>query len=466
MTFFAKEEPQQGEKTLSAICDPLIEECHFKTPEDESMRYYSSKDGIYKEGAKRVVEQIVRQQINHNITKHEMNEILYYIENLTFVPLSEFDKYPEWQHVGNGWININSSEFKEHSPDMLSLRKLPVEYKPDASCPEIFKFLESTLDDESMAIILRMIAYCLLNYSKYEVAFILVGEGANGKSTLIKLIKAFIGPDNCSAVSLQDIAADKFAKAELAGKMVNLFADLKSTKVKDGDFKPIVSGDRIQVQRKYGQPFTLENTAKLIFATNNIPETEDDSYAYFRRWVIVPFNRTFEGDNKDVNILERITTPEELSGLLNWSLIILRQLIREGGVEHSDIAEVKKQYQLGASRIQDFINDCCILGQDQSVRTVDLSNALANYCKSKGTKYLDIRELGKKLADIGIEHKQRKIKGQQSWWYFGIGLKKTVTESQTDLLLPCIDANNIVEGSNDEITVTTVTPTKQEGELN
>jgi putative DNA primase/helicase len=105
----------------------------------------------------------------------------------------------------------------------------------------------------------------------------------------------------------------------------------------------------------FRQPFDFENTAKLIFSTYDIPETVDDSYVYFSRWVIMPFNHTFEGENKDVNLLEKLTRDAVLSGLLIWALAMLRQLEMEGGFQHSDINEVKKQYQLGAGKIHEFI---------------------------------------------------------------------------------------------------------------
>ena len=168
----------------------------------------------------------------------------------------------------------------------------------------------------------------------------------------------------------------------MQGKMVNLHPDLKADKIKDGGyFKALVSGDRIKAERKYGQPFELENKAKLLFSANEIPETDDESYAYFRRWVIVPFNHTFEGENRDTNLLEKLITPEELSGLLYWTLICLRLLIREKGFGDTDIDDIRKQYQLGASKIDDFIKECCDLGEDKRVRIAEFNNSLSNYCK-------------------------------------------------------------------------------------
>ena len=109
--------------------------------------------------------------------------------------------------------------------------------------------------------------------------------------------------------------------------MANTFADLKSDKLTNtGPFKMLVSGDFIRAQNKFCNPFEFQNYAKLIFSANEIPQSEDKSYAYFRRWIILFFENVFEGDNNDTKLIEKLTTDEELSGLLNLSLIALRQL--------------------------------------------------------------------------------------------------------------------------------------------
>src|SRR5690606_38296347 len=102
------------------------------------------------------------------------------------------------------------------------------------------------------------------------------GEGSNGKSVFLGLIEAFLGAENVSNVSLHDLTSDRYASAELYGKMANIFADLRADKITDaGTFKVVVSGDRIRAQRKHQQPFTFKPYAKLIFSANQIPETSD-----------------------------------------------------------------------------------------------------------------------------------------------------------------------------------------------
>jgi phage/plasmid-associated DNA primase len=143
-----------------------------------------------------------------------------------------------------------------------------------------------------------------------------------------------VGRQNTSHVALQDLDGDRFASADLYGKLVNVFADLKASKPSStGNFKTLVSGDSVRAQRKYGQPLSFRNHAKLIFSANRIPDSDDTSHAYYKRWLILAFERTFTEITKDTNLIHKLTTNDELSGLLNLALIGLRQLERKADSE-------------------------------------------------------------------------------------------------------------------------------------
>ena len=108
---------------------------------------------------------------------------------------------------------------------------------------------------------------------------------------------------------LQELLSDRFASADLYCKLVNTYADLEADKlVNTGKFKTLVSGDTIRAQRKHQHAFSFRNYAKLIFSTNKIPESEDKSYAYYRRWVILSLNRVFEGQDEDTGLIKKLTT--------------------------------------------------------------------------------------------------------------------------------------------------------------
>src|SRR5690606_18531789 len=98
-----------------------------------------------------------------------------------------------------------------------------------------------------------------------------------------------------------------------------------------GIFKMLVAGDSLTVQKKHQHPFEFNNYAKLIFRANKVPETEDETDAYYRRWIILPFPRYIDPLKADRQLIEKLTTDEELSGLLNL-VIQFSKWIRKYGI--------------------------------------------------------------------------------------------------------------------------------------
>src|SRR5207302_7003645 len=110
-----------------------------------------------------------------------------------------------------------------------------------------------------------------------------------------------------------------------------LYADLPDNILKSaGTFKMLTGGDSIMAERKFGHPFLFKNYAKLMFSCNKVPEVQEDSDAFFRRWIIITFPNKFEGANDDRDMLSKLTTPEELSGIFNWALKGLKRLQQQG----------------------------------------------------------------------------------------------------------------------------------------
>ena len=200
-------------------------------------------------------------------------------------------------------------------------------YDPNSKCKTVLRFLGQILHPQDIFTALEIIGYLLYKTAIYEKAVMLHGNGDNGKGVFIKLIEAFVGLKNCSHVALQELDNDKFASSDLHGKVANTFADLKSGKLlTTGNFKTPVSGDSVRAQEKYGKSFSFRNIAKMIFSTNKIPDSDDKSYAYYKKWLILSFDKVFRGTAKDTDLINKLTMSNELSGLLNLALIALRQL--------------------------------------------------------------------------------------------------------------------------------------------
>ena len=191
----------------------------------------------------------------------------------------------------------NADKLFEHSPHHLSSIRIPLTYDHNATCPNIQRFLAQVLPIECHDLVLELFAYCLLPTTKLDIAVILVGSGGNGKSVFLKLLKNFIGATNTSAESLHDIEKNRFRLASLTGKLANICADIA------------------------GQHLPSSDTFKKLTTCNDARD------GFFRRWIILRFPNQFLSGKADPDLIEKLTTPQELSGLLNLALPALRRLM-------------------------------------------------------------------------------------------------------------------------------------------
>ena len=405
------------------LVEEILYRYHIATIEETDEMLWCSQ-GVYIPGAEQKIQAELQTLAQFDLDNHTRSEVMRTIRSMTYKPREEFDKDANILNLKNCLLNVETGEFSEHSWEYLSRVQLPVYYDKTATCPNILRFLRSALGPDEFKVVIRMVGYLLICSSKYEKAFMNTGIGANGKSTWLKTLKAFLGADNISNVSLQEIVSGRFAAASLDGKLANIFPDLKAERLADtGIFKALVSGDRVHVQKKHQNGYSMENYAKLIFSANSLPETSDDSHAFYRRWCIISWNHVFEGEEKDENLLAKLTTEEELSGLLNVALVGLKRLRAEHGFEDTDREEIRKQYQNGASKINDFIEERCTLDSDLQTPTFAIHEDYDRYCKASGANFYDITDFGKKLKVLGIERKRKRKSGDREYVYSGIGLK-------------------------------------------
>jgi P4 family phage/plasmid primase-like protien len=409
-----------------------MKEYTFRTMTDnEDIYCYDNKKGVYVAGQEWRIKEL-GQLLHPSITTHELHEVINQIKRRTFVDRSCFDSDIDILNVQNGLLNIHTLRFTKHSPNHLSIVQLPIKYKKKSKCPNILKFLGQVLKSKDVFTALELFAYCLYRTSKYQKALLCVGKGANGKSTFLSLFEHFLGKENTGHVSLQDIVSNRFATARLYGKLANIFADLKNDKLTNtGFFKMLVSGDTMKAEKKHCEPFDFENYAKLLFSANEIPQSEDKTYAYFRRWIIFFFGNVFEGDNKDTNLIDRLTTEEEMSGLLNLALIALKQLIKDNGFIHvDDITTIQKDYTLHSNNVQKFVRDRCeITGNDEDyIICRDLWGDYFSFCKQNSLHSKNDNVFGIELHGLGVTRHRIRIDNTREYCYLGIKLKQDTAQ--------------------------------------
>lgn len=370
------------------IADELLKSIPIRTMMDTG-EVHLYENGKYVNGGEvklsKTVEETFRSTNLDEISSNTfINETLGHVKRRSYTKRDEFDQDPNIINTKNGLLDIRSGSFQEHSSDFLSLTQIPVTYDPAATCPRILQFFGEVLYEEDMPLTQELFGYILWRAYPAQKAFMFLGSGGNGKSTTINLIKSLLGADSYSAVSLQELERNRFATVDLFGRLANLYDDLPDEALRtSGQFKMLTGGGIIRGERKFRDSFNFENYSKLIFSANKIPESHDDSDAFFRRWVIIVFSRTFEGDTQNRNLINELTTEEELSGLLNLALQGLARLIKNNWEfsNSKSTEDTKQEYIRKSSPIAAFIMDCMEISSTSSVPKQKLYQGFVDYCK-------------------------------------------------------------------------------------
>jgi putative DNA primase/helicase len=389
---------------------------------DETILTYNKEKGIYEEG-QNTVEEIAQKIMTTDLNSHKLKETIGCIKRTTFTKRKDFEQ-KNIICLDNGVLDLTTKELKPFSPEFLFLEKIPLTYDKSADCPKIKKFLSEVLEPQDVSIIQEVIGYTLLKEYPYQKAIMLLGEGANEKSTLISLIKTFLGNDNVSFVSMQDLEENRFSAAQLHGKLANLFSDLPERTLQGtSKFKALTGGDEISVENKFSKPFSFTNYAKLIYSCNVLPEIKEDSDAVFRRWIILNFKKKFEGTNCNPNLLKEITTTEELSGLLNWALEGLDRLIQGNGFSFSlSTKEIRSYYLKLASPAKAFYEDRLIENPEGYIEKDELYSAFIAYCQERKLSTRSAEYFFKKLKEIHpyLQTERKEVLGIRKRCYIGL----------------------------------------------
>lgn len=337
--------------------DQLIQE--FKIIEVNGTLYVY-EDGYYQADDKIIENKMI--SLYPSIKQTQRNEVLAYIRIKTHVQASELKVNPYIINLKNTRFDIRSGTCLEFDPETIEFDRIPVIYDPSAYCADLDKTLNRVFcgDREVINLFEEMLGAVLLKHNRYQKAFLFYGSGSNGKSTILDLIKAFLGPRNYSAIALEKVT-DRFNTAELENKLANIGDDVDNVTLKDtGTLKKLFSGNAIMVERKGERPYTIEPYATHIYSANAIPRSFDKSEGFYRRWLLIPFNARFSVDDEDYDpmIGDKITEPTALSYLLNIGIRGAQRLIKRGRfTEPQCVVDALESYKADNSTVLSWIDD-------------------------------------------------------------------------------------------------------------
>ena len=327
-----------------------------------------------------------------------------------YLPTPQADKNTVLINLQNGTFEIQngSVNLRPFNPDDFITYQLPFAYNPQAEAPLFETYLNTVLPDvQRQKVLAEYLGYVFIkngsNAVKEEKALILYGTGANGKSVFFDVVGALLGKENTSNFSLQSLTdTTGYYRAMMANKLVNYASEING-KLDAAIFKQLTSGEPVEARHPYGRAFTIRQYARLIFNCNELPKDVEHTNAYFRRFLIIPFDVTIPPEKQDKQLQHKIIDAE-LSGVFNWVLDGLNRLLGQKGFSECNAAqEAVAQYRINSDSVQVFINEN---GYVKSATEYELIKELyilyKAFCIDDGYRPVGKQNFIKRLTDTGI----------------------------------------------------------------
>jgi P4 family phage/plasmid primase-like protien len=340
--------------------------------------------------------------------------------------VEKMNDYPQLLNLNNGILNIHTKEFIKHDPSYNFDSFVAIDYNAeDKSCPVFLKYLTNTFNGQKDTItnIIRLGGYLLDTSCAAEKMFLFDGGGSNGKSVLINTFQMFFSEDQITPLSLDKLASDSFSKELLIKSRVNFCAEQKKGFLDSEELKKIITCDKMEINRKFKVSLSFTPKCKIISASNGKPTFKDNSYAIYRRILIVNFPNKYVSDIeyakiknptschvflKDKTLLDKIKL--ELSAILNLfieGLLDLRANNYEF-IESEDSVVAMNEYKRDSDTVREFLEDNYEIDEDAKTPLREIYDYYKSWyhynVQENGVIKFRINEMGKRIKDImGID---------------------------------------------------------------
>lgn len=351
--------------------------------------WWEYANGVYKAVARaemlRRLDVLLQTAGHDNLSRNKLQDILLKVAHAPGINRKAFDLGPRQLNVRNGILDLETKELRPHSPEFFSTVQTTASWNPDAQAPLFARFLNEILPEKTDRMLIgQFFGYCLTGDTNYQVSLAAIGEGNTGKGTLTYVLREMLGGDGerslVGSMSLDDLKDGGAQIEALVGKRV-LLASENEKSVSWMTFKRITGEDAVFINPKYREPYSATLCCKVIISSNVLPYLGDDATntSLTRRLLPVEFNIT--PPVKDYGLRQRLTTPEELSGVLAWAVKCLHALW-EAGTFLRPTGTLERQIVEQANRVVTFLDEACHKGG--SSRAVDLYQAYREWAERTG----------------------------------------------------------------------------------
>lgn len=389
--------------------------------------FYAYEDGVYRIRNDLWAANKVREyMLVGSATQNAITDCAWQWRIQIVKPLEEINANPFVINLKNGLYNVLERTLTAHTPDFYSTVQIQAAYDPSAQCPAFFAYLHDALNEPEIQLMQEILGYFLVPLNKAQKSFVLVGAPNAGKSTILSVVQdILLGRENVSNIPWQGLG-DRFNKAELFGKLANIFADLPTKAIEDnGFFKAATGEDYITAERKNKDPFSFRPYARFLFSCNEIPRNYGDrSDGFYRRLIIIRFDHSVPKAKRDPNLPEKLAA--ERDGILMWALAGLHRLIEQNYqfTETEATEEELRRYRIESNSALLFVEECCVVDSDAGSVREEVFDRYRDYCSRNGLRAMSQTNFNKDVESIAptIRRATDNVASRRIWR--GLGLQK------------------------------------------
>lgn len=311
----------------------------------------------------------------------------------------------------NGYfVELDYTDFTPYS--------INIEYREDAEpVSEVDDYINQLTkgDSDYRMRLLEILGHTLITDKEFKRLvgkfFIFVGDGGNGKGTLLTIIRHILNDKNCSGLSIKNMSDERYVNV-LAGKLANLGDDIQDEPINNEQMKMlknISTCDYIEVRKLFENSKSVEVTTSLIFTSNHVLKSFEKGTSYKRRVDWLPMYT--KPKKKDPKFITKATTPEALE---YWIKLIVNGYMRlyenQGFTESKVVSDYNAQYHEENNTAIAYVRDLNPKRDIENKRAPEVYEEYKIWCEENGENVQSSRLFRQTITDIhGYRIKAKRI---------------------------------------------------------
>lgn len=338
---------------------------------------------------------------------------------------SQMDNHHGLFNTPSGIVDLDTGEILEHNKDKFLTKMAGFDYTDNADCPQWQEFLGTIFrqDKDLIRYIQKAVGYSLTGYNEEQCAFILHGDGRNGKTTFIEVLREILGDYavNIQAETLMVKRGFSSGSSELARLAGARFATSSEPndgmRFDEGLIKQLTGGEPITAAKKYEDEIEFTPVFKLWISTNHKPIIRGTDDGIWRRIHLIPFSVQIPAEKVDKRL--RYKLMKEAPAILRWAVDGCLLWKREGLGLPSCMKEAVKEYRSKMDIVGTFIEECCETGYSYTEQGNTLFKAYQQWARENNEYEMTNTKFG-----IEVGKRFAKLRRAGGVFYSGLRLLK------------------------------------------